>query len=78
MKEINTNYWAPHNEKWAPYREWAASIPITNLPILAIRDTLYYSFYVYNAGGPAMFYYRLAGNVLYNILGEGDYFDEDY
>jgi hypothetical protein len=51
MKEINTNYWVPHNEKWAPYREWAAPIPVTNLPILANGDTLYYSFYVYNAGG---------------------------
>jgi hypothetical protein len=78
MKEINPNYWAPHNKEWVPYREWAAPIPITNLPILANGDTLYHSFYVYYAGGPAMFYYRLAGNVLYNILGEGDYFDEDY
>jgi hypothetical protein len=58
MKEISTNCWAPHNEKWAPYREWA--------------------YYYVNAGGPAKFYYRLAGNVLYNILDEGDYFDEDY
>jgi hypothetical protein len=74
MKEINTNYWAPHNKEWVPYREWAAPIPITNLPILVIG----YSFYLYNAGGPAKFYPRLTGNVLYNILGEGDYFDEDY
>ena len=71
MKEINPNYWAPHNEKWAPYREWAAPIPITNPSILAIGDTLYYSFYLYNAGGPAKFYPRLTGNV------EDGYFDED-
>ena len=74
MKEINTNYWAPHNEKWAPYREWAAPISITNPSILAIG----YSFYLYNAGGPAKFYPRLAGNVLYNILYGDGYFDEDY
>jgi hypothetical protein len=79
MKEINPNYWAPHNDYGAPNNDylWDAPIPITNPPI-ANGDTLYYSFYVYYAGGPAMFYYRLAGNVLYNILGEGDYFDEDY
>ena len=80
MKEINPNYWVPHNEEWAPHNHylWAAPIPVTNLPILANGDTLYHSFYVYYAGGPAMFYYRLAGNVLYNILDEGDYFYEDY
>ena len=73
MKKINCNGWAPHN-----HYLWDAPIPITNLPILTNGDILYYSFYVYNTGGPAMFYYRLAGNVLYNILDEGDYFDEDY
>ena len=80
MKEINTNYWAPYNEEWAPYREWAAPIPITDLPTLANGDTLYYSFYVYNAGGgAAKFYYRLVGAVLRNILDEeNNYFYENY
>ena len=63
MKEINSNYWAPYNKEWVPYREWAAPIPITNLPILANGDTLYYSFYVYNAGGPAMFYYIIGAHI---------------
>lgn len=36
MKEINPNYWAPHNQEWAPhYGEWSAPIPITDLPTLA-------------------------------------------
>ena len=68
MKEINTNYWVPHNEKWAPYREWAAPIPVTNLPILANGDTLYYSFYVYNAG---MFYYTLT------LFAKGDFYEDN-
>ena len=68
MKEINPNYWAPHNEKWAPYREWAAPIPVTNLPILANGDTLYYSFYVYNAG---MFYYTLT------LFAKGDFYEDN-
>ena len=72
MKEISTNYWAPHNDYGAPNNDylWDAPIPITNPPI-ANGDTLYYSFYVYNAGGPAKFYDRLTGNV------EDGYFDED-
>jgi hypothetical protein len=71
MKKINCNGWAPHN-----HYLWDAPIPITNLPILTNSDILYYSFYVYNAGGPAKFYDRLAGNV-YNILDEDNYFYED-
>nr|QNL31546.1 MAG: hypothetical protein [Bacteriophage sp.] len=57
MKEISTNYWAPHNHYGAPHNDylWDAPIPITNPPI-ANGDTLYYRFYVYNAG---MFYYIL-------------------
>ena len=51
-------------------------IPITDLPILTNSD-LYYSFYVYNVGGPANFYNSLGGNV-YNILDEDGYFNEDY
>ena len=80
MKEINPNYWAPHNEEWAPHNHylWDAPIPITNLPILTNGDILYYSFYVYNTGRPAKFYDRLAGSLIYSILGESDYFDEDY
>jgi hypothetical protein len=66
MKKINCNGWAPHN-----HYLWDAPIPITNPSILANGDTLYYSFYVYNAGGPATFYDRLTGNV------EDGYFDED-
>ena len=73
MKEINPNYWAPHNQEWAPhYGEWSAPIPITDLPTLASGD-------VYNAGGPAKFYYRLVGAVLRNILDEeNNYFYENY
>ena len=76
MKEINPNYWAPHNDYGAPNNDylWDAPIPITNPLILAKGNTLYY---FYDAGGPANFYYRLAGNVLYNILNENDYFDEE-
>jgi hypothetical protein len=77
LKKINPNYWAPHNDYGAPYYEWDAPIPITNPPILANGDTVYYSFYGYNVGGPSKFYDRLAGNV-YNILYEGDYFYEGY
>lgn len=52
MKEINPNYWAPHNQEWAPhYGEWSAPIPITDLPTLVSGDNLYDGFYVYNAGG---------------------------
>ena len=48
MKMINSNNWAPLTTLGVP-------IPITDPPI-ANGDTLYYSFYVYNAG---MFYYIL-------------------
>ena len=65
MKEINTNY-------------WAAPVPITDLLTLANGDTLFYNFYVYIAAGPANFYYRLARSLIYSILDEDDYFDEDY
>jgi hypothetical protein len=68
MKEINPNYWTPHNKEWVPYREWAAPIPISNLPILANGDTLYYSFYVYNAG---MFYYTLT------LFAKGDFYEDN-
>ncbi len=74
MKEINPNYWAPHNEEWAPHNHylWAAPIPITNLPILTNGDIL--STFIILGG----FYDRLAGSLIYSILGESDYFDEDY
>ena len=67
IKEISTSCWAPYHKCIEP-------IPITNPLILAKGNTLYY---FYDAGGPANFYYRLAGNVLYNILNENDYFDEE-
>ena len=80
MREINPNYWAPHNQEWAPhYGEWSAPIPISDLPTLASGDNLYDGFYLYNAGGPAKFYYRLVGAVLRNILDEeNNYFYENY
>ena len=78
MKEINPNYWAPHNQEWAPhYGEWSAPIPITDLPTLASGDNLYDGFYVYNAGGPAWFYCRLVAPVIYHFLNKDGYFNED-
>ena len=64
MKIINCN-------DWAPYSEWDPPIPIANQPILANGDTLFYSFYVYNFRGLAIFYY-LAGNVEDNYLYENN------
>jgi len=68
MKTINPNC-------WAPYSGWIAPIPITAPPIANINN-LYYSFYLYNSRGLAMFYYRLSGIVLY-ILYKDNYFDEE-
>ena len=48
---------------WAPC-EWSVPVPIT-VP---------QSFYTYNSSGLAIFYYRLSGIVLYNVLYEDDYF----
>lgn len=58
------------------------NISITDPLILTDSDSLYYSFYnydfhTYKNGGPARFYHRLAGVVLYSILDEDNYFDED-
>ena len=64
MKTINCNSWAPRNVKWASYHEWSEPVPITSPPILS-DGNLYYSFYVYRAGGPAKFYYKLAGDYFY-------------
>ena len=66
MKKINCNDWVPRNSQY----EWL----ITN-PLIAARN--YYNFHTYNVGGPARFYHRLAGVVLYSILDEDNYFDED-
>lgn len=68
MKTINPNC-------WAPCYEWNVSVPITAPPVANI-DNLYYNLYLYNSIGLAIFYYRLSGIVLYNVLYENDYFDE--
>jgi hypothetical protein len=44
---------------------------------LANGDNLYYSFIFTIFGGPARFYYRLV-TVIYDILYEDDYFNEEY
>jgi hypothetical protein len=69
MKEINPNYWAPHNDYGAPNNDylWDAPIPITNPPI-ANGDTLYHSFHVYYAG---MFYYTLT------LFAKGDFYEDN-
>ena len=84
MKMINCNDWAPHSSKLNIY---------IDPPILPNGDNLYYLwFYRYyheSMGLGAyipeldklhvpidLFYYRLA-YLLYNFLGEGDYFYED-
>ena len=68
MKTINPNCWAPY--------EWNVPVPITAPPVAHITN-LYYSFYLYKSRGLAIFYYRLSGIVLYNVLYENDYFDEE-
>ncbi len=45
-----------------------ASVP-TAVPPIA-DNKLFYNFYLYHDGGPARFYNRLAGVVLYNFLDE--------
>ena len=69
MKTINPNC-------WAPCYEWNAPVPITAPPVANI-DNLYYSLYHYYSIGLAIFYYRLSGIVLYNVLYENDYFYEE-
>ena len=70
MKKINCNDWAPRN-KPVPYEE-AAPIPITN-PLIANGDSLYRSFYDYNAGGVARIYYNLFGpTITYHYFYEED------
>jgi hypothetical protein len=68
MKTINPNCWAPY--------ECNVPVFITAPPVANINN-LYYSFYLYNSRGLAIFYYRLSGIVLYNVLYENDYFDEE-
>ena len=70
MKTINPNCWAPYE------CESNVPVPITAPPVANINN-LYYSFYLYNSRGLAIFYYRLSGIVLYNVLYENDYFDEE-
>ena len=67
MKTINPDCWAPY--------EWNVPVPITAPPVANINN-LYYSFYIYNSTGLAIFYYRLSGIVLY-ILYKDNYFDEE-
>ena len=69
MKTINSNY-------WAPYHEWNVPAPIIDASVANINN-LYYSFYLYSSRGLAVFYYRLSGIVLYNVLYANDYFDEE-
>jgi hypothetical protein len=72
MKKINCNDWAPRN-KPVPYEE-AAPIPITNPLIVPIaHNKLFYNFYFYHDGGPARFYNRLVGVVLYSFLDQDNY-----
>jgi hypothetical protein len=66
MKTINLNCWASY-ERNVP-------VPITDPPVANINN-LYYSFFC--ARGLAIFYYRLSGIVLYNVLYENDYFNEE-
>jgi len=68
MKKINCNGWAPRNIKWAPYE----SVP-TTVPPIANNNKLFYNFYLYHSGGPAGFYNRLVGVVLYSFLDEDNY-----
>ena len=60
---------------WALYDEWGLPVFITAPPVANINN-LYYSFYLYNSRGLAIFYYRLSGIVLY-ILYKDNYFDEE-
>ena len=68
MKTINPNCWAPY--------QWNVPAPIID-PSVANINNLYYSFYLYSSRGLAVFYYRLSGIVLYNVLYANDYFDEE-
>jgi hypothetical protein len=82
-----------NNDCWTARNKLSIPIPITDPPILPNGDNLYYLwFYRYyheSMGLGAyipeldklhvpidLFYYRLA-YLLYNFLGEGDYFYED-
>ena len=92
MKMVNCNDWSPHsNNDWTPRNKFP--IPITDPPILPNGDNLYYLWfyrYYHECMGLGvyipeldelhvpidLFYYRLA-YLLYDFLGEGDYFYED-
>jgi len=71
MKIINCNNWASHDVKWVP----GVPVPLTAPPI-ANKNNLYYSLYVYDNGGLAIFYSRL-GAVIYHFLDKDGYFNED-
>jgi hypothetical protein len=91
MKMINCNNWA--NNDWTLRNKSNIPILITNPPILLNGDNLYYlwvyRYYHKSMGLGAyipeldklydsidLFYYKLS-NLLYDLLGEGDYFYED-
>jgi hypothetical protein len=82
-----------NNDCWTARSKLSIPIPITDPPILSNGDNLYYlwfyRYYYENMGIEVyipelnklhvpinVFYHRL-GNVLYNILNEDDYFDEN-
>ena len=74
MKMVNCNklfYHYVHGKRWCP---------ITDKLILTNGDSLYYNFIFTIYGGPASFYKHICcitNDVLYNILDEDNYFDED-
>ena len=73
MKMVNCNnlfYRYIHSNKGGVFT-------ITDKLKLANGDNLYYSFIFTIFGGPARFYYRLVA-VIYDILYEDDYFNEEY
>ena len=72
MKKINCDalfYRYIHSNK-------GSVLTITDKLKLANGDSLYYSFIFIVYGGPARFYHRLT-YMLYNVLDEDGYLDED-
>jgi hypothetical protein len=73
MKMVNCNNLFCH---YIHSNKGGVSIPITDKLKLANGNSLYYSFIFTIFGGPARLYYTLV-SVLYNILDEDSYFNED-